>query len=1014
MKKRLASIAITFCMLATMLPTGASATTNTNKPNADSIKYAFSKLSSKSDPRRLPGYTYYAIGNVGPNKQTQYYYGANADSSYVRSPFMSAETGNTGIEKTFYTDSKGRLCLVESGSMIKPGESSTLYSNIRAYTLDSSYQIIDTKIIHDKPHEDCSTQDCTSSKNMHRVSGFYQAPDKKLYVTCAARHNGKVIVWLHQYDADWNPLKTVAIDDSYGNSQGITAPYNQMNTEMAQVGSQLFIRFGKQTAPDKAGVLHQMADQLVVDLNTMSPVKIHPSVQNNLWSAHNFRSELRSNNGELLILDHGDSTPRGFRLLAIPNLASNSTKDIKSYTIQSFTGRSGENVTGAIFSDLDAGKNGYIVVGQSAPHNNAINGITGMSYKKDGDTYETMYLYNNFIAFVNATTGKVTYKWLTTFNPKTTTDVNISEPKLIKVSDDEFIVMYSVSSPSDTYTRYTLYNSAGRVLFTKEIKDLMVAYSNESYTYNNELVWVSRGLSYGNPYNIYNNYTAFNSYLQSNPQDYYLFRMDISNPKDPKMITAKTTNSNVVLTSAPMNMVVGKSTTAKARVEPIDLQDQLVWSSSNPTIATIDASSGLVTALSAGTVTISVSLKANPSQSRTFTLRVVSNGNDRYDGPSSLSIGNNMAMRKGDTVKLTPVFSPAGTKGNVTYTSSNTSVATVSASGQVTAKGNGKAKITAKVGSVSASIEVTVTEITATGITFNNPAPEVSLGNTISLQATILPAGAGGRITYSSDDSRIATVNSVGVVTPKKEGTVRIYATVGKYKTYCRVKVTPLVLSELKLNYTSQTLELGKYLTIKPTNLPSGTSPTVTYASSDSKVATVSSSGFVTPVKAGTAIITVKAGGASATCTITVTGTVARKGPDDGWYNFSVLKNYLNITANGSAELRNLTQKAAFEVTMQADGNYTIKTKSGKYLGVTGTIKDGIQLQEVSSPYLWKFYSEGAKDTFSFRPASNLKMAANASGVSNKNGTKVTLWTYTNTNAPSHAEFKLIAVDSKK
>ena len=120
--------------------------------------------------------------------------------------------------------------------------------------------------------------------------------------------------------------------------------------------------------------------------------------------------------------------------------------------------------------------------------------------------------------------------------------------------------------------------------------------------------------------------------------------------------------------------------------------------------------------------------------------------------------------------------------------------------------------------------------------------------------------------------------------------------------------------------------------------------------------------------------------------------------------------NYINIAPKGGAELRNVTPLPSYEFKRQTNGNYTIKTQSGMYLGIADQVKEGIQLKEVSSPYLWALYSENNNDIFSLRPASNLKMVVNVAGQKNEDGTWIILWTHENTNAPENAEFRFIPV----
>lgn len=120
------------------------------------------------------------------------------------------------------------------------------------------------------------------------------------------------------------------------------------------------------------------------------------------------------------------------------------------------------------------------------------------------------------------------------------------------------------------------------------------------------------------------------------------------------------------------------------------------------------------------------------------------------------------------------------------------------------------------------------------------------------------------KITWSSSNKKVATVNSKGVVTAKAKGTAVITAICGEYKATCKVSVkTPT----LKLAKTSASIKVGKKTTIKATATPTGT---VKYTSSNKKIATVSSKGVVTGKKKGTAKITVTCNGVSKTFKVTV------------------------------------------------------------------------------------------------------------------------------------------------
>lgn len=163
----------------------------------------------------------------------------------------------------------------------------------------------------------------------------------------------------------------------------------------------------------------------------------------------------------------------------------------------------------------------------------------------------------------------------------------------------------------------------------------------------------------------------------------------------------------------------------------------------------------------------------------------------------------------------------------------------------------------------------------ATGVTLNKTTASLMVGQTMNLTATVSPSGANKKVTWTSSDTSVATVGSTGKVTGKKAGTATITVRTadGGYTASCKVTVTPKRVTGVKLNKTSLSLKAGATEYLFATVSPSGASGKVTWTSSNPSVATVSSTGKVTGIKAGTATITAKTvdGGYTAACKVTVT-----------------------------------------------------------------------------------------------------------------------------------------------
>lgn len=161
------------------------------------------------------------------------------------------------------------------------------------------------------------------------------------------------------------------------------------------------------------------------------------------------------------------------------------------------------------------------------------------------------------------------------------------------------------------------------------------------------------------------------------------------------------------------------------------------------------------------------------------------------------------SVEVGKTTTLTATVAPTdATNKTVTWTSSDTSVATVS-NGTVTGKKVGTATITAKSGTKSATCTVTVTAVSngdttddenktveVTSVTLNKSTDTLKVGETLSLTATVKPDNATDKtVTWKSSDTSIATVTN-GVVKAIKEGTVTITASAGDKSATCKITVT--------------------------------------------------------------------------------------------------------------------------------------------------------------------------------------------------------------------------------
>jgi uncharacterized protein YjdB len=321
------------------------------------------------------------------------------------------------------------------------------------------------------------------------------------------------------------------------------------------------------------------------------------------------------------------------------------------------------------------------------------------------------------------------------------------------------------------------------------------------------------------------------------------------------------------------NLVLPVHTTSSAievTVSPEDATDTSVsWSSSDNSIATVDET-GEVTAVSAGTATITVTTNDGGFTAQCTVTVVVPVTGVHLDETE-------LHLTKGDTDTLTAIISPEdATDKGVTWTSSDNSVVTVDDSGNMTAVGGGTATVTVttKDGGYTDSCAVTVS-VPVTGISLDRTNLTLARGATDILIPTISPHDATDTsVSWSSSDDSIATVDETGKVTAVSAGTATITATTndGGYTAQCTVSVV-VPVTGVYLNQTEMNLTKGETISLIATITPEdATEQGVTWTPSDNSVVTVDDAGNLKAVGGGTATITVttKDGGYTDSCTVTV------------------------------------------------------------------------------------------------------------------------------------------------
>ena len=254
-----------------------------------------------------------------------------------------------------------------------------------------------------------------------------------------------------------------------------------------------------------------------------------------------------------------------------------------------------------------------------------------------------------------------------------------------------------------------------------------------------------------------------------------------------------------------------------ATIAPQNFTDAVTWTSSNEDVATV-SDTGYVEVCGVGTAVITVTA-GNVKAACTVTVPQLIDWIE-FDE-------DEIELKSGETYQLRPDISPSNaTNKKLKYTSSDTKVAEVSASGLVTAKSEGEARIRAAATDGSDEYAVCYVTVTrkakVTGITLNQTSATLGRGKKLALKAAISPSYASNKkVVWKSANTKVATVDGSGNVTAKAPGRTKITVTSAENSSYqasCTVTVPYNITYKLnkgKNNASNPSTYYGKKITLK-------------------------------------------------------------------------------------------------------------------------------------------------------------------------------------------------------
>jgi len=336
---------------------------------------------------------------------------------------------------------------------------------------------------------------------------------------------------------------------------------------------------------------------------------------------------------------------------------------------------------------------------------------------------------------------------------------------------------------------------------------------------------------------------------------------------------------SVVVAPATSELVVGQTTQLTAQLKDeagsILTGRAVTWTTNSPSVATV-TSQGLVTGVGAGSATITAASEGRSATSAiTVTPRPVS---AVIVSPEAVTIFATQTVQL--SALVTDDRGMVLTGKQITFSSSNNQIATVSSQGLVTGVSAGTATITATSEGATGRATITIAPDPVATVEISPSTASVVVGQTTQLAATARnvrgQALTGRSVIWTSSSPAVASVSTTGVVSGLSPGIAVIIASVDGKQGSATVTVRSVPVVSVSVTPSTASTIVGQSVTLTATTMDGAGNALngriVGWTSSNTSIATVTSSGVVTGVGSGTATITASSEGVSGSATVTVGG----------------------------------------------------------------------------------------------------------------------------------------------
>ena len=340
-----------------------------------------------------------------------------ATKTAVKTQCTTYQGSNVGAQNysRWTNPMKSYLAAQDDGSLMRVQYGSKIGGLLVEY-YDKDYNLTDTKIVDEE---------------LPVFGGFYATKDNYYVITGQINKdedNDLEVYRITKYDKKWNKIKSTGLKNC-----NTTYPFDAGSCRMDVSGKYMIIRTCHKMYKSNDGYNHQANVTIQVDIDQMEITDSYTSVADDNYGyvSHSFNQFVKTEDGHIIALDHGDAYPRAFIILKYQTDFTKGKFSPGYYTqctkipVLQFEGSTGNNTTGASAGGFEISDDHYLVAA-----NTVIQDSTFSSHKTR----------NVFVAAVDKNTSKVTTHYLTNYDEGEETTTT---PQMVKISGTRFMVLWT-------------------------------------------------------------------------------------------------------------------------------------------------------------------------------------------------------------------------------------------------------------------------------------------------------------------------------------------------------------------------------------------------------------------------------------------------------------------------------------------------------------------------------------------------------------------------------------------